>query len=186
MQYLEDLTKTLRPQYPFHDGPNERVYFESLHRLCCTGFSRGETEIYPKAEWQWGCLIGKKAPLSRSNAPYMRIHLGIPHSDESILAHQAVMILKEGLDEFNSSRDQNLEISHLCHRSMCLNPRHLVYETTKNNSSRKSCKDSFLCNMPLGAHNEPHCLRVNRRYRAPDGQNRIVQGFFDLEFHTID
>ena len=50
--------------------------------------------------------------------------------------------------------DPNLEVSHLCHRTLCVNPRHLVLEPHLINLERKMCKVSQVC---LDTH-KPPCL----------------------------
>ena len=89
------------------------------------------------------CMIFNKTPRKDGYA-YVTLRLPQPDGDikkTSTSAHRAALILhlfKEGkLDTLQV--DKSLECSHLCHQKMCINIKHLVFETKTDNLSRKEC-----------------------------------------------
>lgn len=53
-------------------------------------------------------------------------------------AHRAAYMLK--IKCININKHDNLEVSHLCHHTSCVNPEHLVLEPRKVNLERKMCR----------------------------------------------
>lgn len=47
-----------------------------------------------------------------------------------------------------------IEVSHICHNSLCIRPDHLVLETHRTNMGRNTCKQKRICSQD---HNPP-CL----------------------------
>lgn len=74
-----------------------------------------------------------------------RVHRVAYMCDRRLLHHQVPQLNGDGLQ---------LDVSHLCHNTVCINPAHLVLETHSVNMSRRYCRDSRRC---LGGH-DPACL----------------------------
>ena len=49
---------------------------------------------------------------------------------------------------------RRLQVSHVCHRGLCINPAHLVLESQRLNNERSTCRRQRRC---LQVH-QPHCL----------------------------
>lgn len=47
-----------------------------------------------------------------------------------------------------------LDVSHLCHTKLCINPAHLVLETHTSNMSRNHCRAARVCSL----EHSPSCL----------------------------
>ena len=95
-------------------------------------------------------LYGKmRNPLSKlPNQPsYMRTHRLVYLLNN---IHQYNNLFLPKTDEFGC----NLDVSHVCHNTLCINIAHLALESHHINCSRKHCVDIGRCN---GEH-EPACL----------------------------
>lgn len=56
--------------------------------------------------------------------------------------------------------DKQRTVSHLCHNSWCMNPRHFVMETLAENKGRNGCPSGNFC------LHKPKCLRPGRFSRS--------------------
>jgi len=56
-------------------------------------------------------------------------------------AHKLVFMLHNNI----KTVPPRLEISHLCHKSLCCNAHHLTMETHKKNTKRQKCKRDDIC-----------------------------------------
>ena len=54
----------------------------------------------------------------------------------------------------HNAHGEILNVSHLCHNKLCLNPQHLCLETNIVNRERQHCVNQNSCTM---AH-QPHCI----------------------------
>ena len=88
-------------------------------------------------------------PLSKykDQPTYMRTH-------RLLYLLNNIHIYRNGFQPIVNSDGHNVEISHLCHNSLCLNIDHLVLETHFTNCSRVDCAVRRIC---CGSHIRP-CL----------------------------
>lgn len=69
--------------------------------------------------------------------------------------HRLVLVFSRGwhLDDIS---DDGIEVSHLCHNSLCVNPQHLSYEPHQVNTIRRACVNAGRCTGHFGVY--PACL----------------------------
>ena len=72
------------------------------------------------------------------------------HRVSYMVAHE---ILRADMPCINDN-GKKLEVSHLCHNGICVNPAHLVLETHETNLERISCKSQGQCTK----QHQPFCL----------------------------
>lgn len=90
--------------------------------------------------------------LNRSG--YADLYLTSPNGRKMhTYAHRGVYMLQHKVLEIPRVNENGakLEISHLCNTKICLNPTHLILETSNINRERKMCHKSGVCigHMPL-------------------------------------
>ena len=92
-----------------------------------------------------------------SNGLYGRKQVTFPDGARKIMRVSRVIFMIQHrslvIPQFNEEGEV-LEMSHLCHNTLCVNPEHLVLETKALNCDRKHCKDQGLC---TGIH-RPLCI----------------------------
>ena len=107
------------------------------------------------------CLIWCGATTASNNATYGQKRLTVPHLDiksKVFYIHRLAYMLK--FNNFDlphgvrSAGTRPLEVSHLCHDSLCANPDHLVLEPHEANAERISCRLMQHC---VGTH-KPACI----------------------------
>ena len=54
----------------------------------------------------------------------------------------------------NEGDDEQIDVSHLCHRSLCVNPGHLALEPHSTNNSRAFCQKTKI----YSKMHQPHCI----------------------------
>ncbi len=87
-----------------------------------------------------------------------------------VYAHQLAMVAKgsgyELLPTRSGTREEQCEVSHLCHNTRCFNPQHLVVETKRLNNARNSCVGHFEIRCECGATYNPcpHSETQHRRF----------------------
>jgi hypothetical protein len=82
--------------------------------------------------WKWG------GALKSGKEQYGKVHFRKDKVEYNIHAHRAMYVAVHKIMPDNLP----LDISHICHQSLCVNPAHLVHEDRVVNEARKSCKDS--------------------------------------------
>lgn len=81
----------------------------------------------------------------------------VPGTPESMLVHRLALLCHLGVAQFREC----LDVSHLCHNSLCCNPAHLVQEDRLVNTQRKICHGTRWC---LGSHS-PQCIIAAKEVR---------------------
>ena len=103
-----------------------------------------------------------------SNAKHCDLWLGARTSDgrklvkfpsgNRVLMHvsRVVYMIKLKMMEIPrvDQHDNILEVSHLCHQTLCVKPDHLVLESKHSNNERKHCLDQGLCT----ENHKPVCI----------------------------
>lgn len=85
--------------------------------------------------------------------PYGIIHIKIDDKWTTIAVHRLAYALNHNLKL--SDMERTLDVSHLCHNSLCTNADHLSYEPHYINNNRITCKGRGHC---LGHDNYPLCM----------------------------
>jgi hypothetical protein len=88
------------------------------------------------------CKVVKLTPTKLGGYAQMHIQKGCP----KVLVHVLSFWIHKGAFPEEEGKD----ISHLCNTPLCINPDHLVRESTKINQKRKGCKGTIKC---------PHCIQ---------------------------
>ena len=104
---------------------------------------------------RYGCIEWQGAKTR--NGGYGRLVLELPvGGKKEFRVHRLQNMVTNHMMEVPRT-DQNgslLDVSHLCHNSVCVNPGHLTLELHAKNMERRTCKEQGLCtNKHL-----PHCL----------------------------
>jgi hypothetical protein len=92
--------------------------------------------------------------------PYIRI------AEKSYLATHVMKYIYEGLTVWDVDTDGNfifcpgsdrgvVDASHLCHKPFCVNPKHVIFESSSLNIARNACLRRFKCKHHLNA---PDCI----------------------------
>ena len=104
-------------------------------------------KIYARCMAQGGCFMWGGGRSGK----YGRIRLTLPHQEsKSHYAHRLVYQLYMG----NYQLPASLEVSHLCGKTLCVNPQHLVLEARGTNADRVHCHNQEECQ---GTHH-PKCI----------------------------
>ena len=103
-----------------------------------------------------GCLIwsgGKSTPKPNQ---YGRKRVKIPILDiaSKVMYVHRIVYMCHNYDMRILDKNLGLEVSHLCHNSLCARPTHLVLETHEQNSERLSCKLMGHCTK----NHSPECI----------------------------
>ena len=102
-----------------------------------------------------GCLEWQGAKTR--NGGYGRLVLGVPGGGKKeFRVHRLQYMVMNRILEIPRT-DENgslLDVSHLCHNSVCVTPEHLILELHSKNMERRSCKAQGLCTK----NHTPHCL----------------------------
>ena len=85
--------------------------------------------------WQWG------AALKKGKEQYGKVHFMKDGEHFNTSAHRAMFVAANKV----MPGDLRLDISHLCHEGLCVNPRHLVHEEHVVNVDRRACTESGVC-----------------------------------------
>lgn len=74
--------------------------------------------------------------------------------------HRLVYMLEHKLSEIptQGSGGVRVEISHICHQKLCVQPDHLILESHETYMERMHCKMQGLCTK----NHQPHCLLVSQ------------------------
>ena len=107
--------------------------------------------IWCGAKWHNGAYGVITNPFYHVDRPYIPKRIGV-HRLSYIIRHREQY--PDGILPSVDDEGRKLNVSHLCHNSLCVNPDHLTMETQAINNDRKSCKCSGRC---LRTHN-PFCL----------------------------
>ena len=112
-----------------------------------------------------GCLLASGVPRSGASSvqtskkgyPSIRVtRRKVTRADDKLSAtlplHTVAYFLHHG-----NTRREGEEISHLCHRSDCINIEHLNLESHKVNIERRACRTKSRC---FGHEGQPDCIKV--------------------------
>lgn len=87
-----------------------------------------------------------KARLNATTYGYMRVRLPGGQRKKTMRVHVlAYLVAHIHVRDILLRKDRGFDISHRCHRSLCLNADHLVAEDRSTNNVRKVCKRIGLC-----------------------------------------
>lgn len=104
-----------------------------------------------------GCIIYVGPTVKRKNIRYGRVNKVINGKSHQEYAHRVAKLYHMKVAEF----EPGLTCSHLCHVSLCCNPRHINVEPQFINNQRINCKSEGRClnvhEYPLG-HKWPACI----------------------------
>ena len=98
--------------------------------------------------WKWG------AAIKQGSGNYGKVQFAIDHIPYNTTAHRAMYVAVHK----TLPQDLPLDISHLCHEGLCVNPKHLVHEDRIVNLARRNCKES---SRPCSGH------WLNGQYHQP-------------------
>ena len=105
-----------------------------------------------------GCLLWTGAATGKGKdnrygvKAVTNIELGL--KNKSISVHRLVYLFKHYDTRILHSKENKLEVSHLCHTTLCANSDHLTLETRSINAERRTCNLMRHCTK---AH-VPFCL----------------------------
>ena len=102
------------------------------HRLQMRILSKVTKHSFGQDCWMW---IGSL----RQDGRYGRVCLFLKGKRRYVNAHRAAYIA------FNHRFDFPDDISHLCHKNLCVNPDHLVHEPHFMNLDRRNCVEAGIC-----------------------------------------
>ena len=81
-----------------------------------------------------------------------KLELGLKNKSMSV--HRLVYMYTHYDTRILHAKENNLEVSHLCHNSLCANSEHLTLEPHSDNAERRTCNLMHHCSK---AHT-PFCL----------------------------
>ena len=88
-----------------------------------------------------GCLIWSGAKSHKRQEPYGQKKVSIPilHIYSKVMyVHRLVYMATH--HDMTILEKNGAEVSHLCHKTLCCNPKHLVLESNEVNSERRTCR----------------------------------------------
>ena len=119
-------------------------------------FTKLKADIYKKSKIDCsnskGCVIWSGSKTT--NGHYGKKRVTWPDGyRETAKVHKLVMmtILKKRVKRHIpilatvNDKKVKLEVSHICHSSLCVNPKHLLLETHERNMERRTCRVQKLC-----------------------------------------
>ena len=65
--------------------------------------------------------------------------------------HRLVFVFHNGL-HIDDITQSGMDVSHLCHNTLCVNPQHLSYEPHQTNTVRRACISAGTCTGHFGLH----------------------------------
>jgi hypothetical protein len=99
------------------------------------------------------CVLWHGAVKSQKIPPYGVINIKFEQVWKTISVHRLKYMLTHNI--YPLEADINLDISHLCHNSLCINEHHLSMEPRYVNNNRIACKGNGAC---WGHEQYPECL----------------------------
>ena len=99
-----------------------------------------------------GCIMWDGCSSEHSGVRYGKIKAKCPpeHPSKTHYVHRLVFQFHFGIN-----LDPSQHLSHLCHKTLCCSPHHLVIEPVSVNNARKVCAQSGRC---TGHVDHPACL----------------------------
>lgn len=102
-----------------------------------------------------GCQLVQLVPTKAKGYAQVSVK-GV--ADKKVLAHVLAFWVAHG--PFLAA--DGLDVSHLCHNPLCVNPEHLVRESKEANQRRKGCPGTIRCPCPCG-HKFSACRCVGKK-----------------------
>lgn len=131
------------------NNADELMFSDGVWRSAIKSFQRAlppSVDVTGVGCWQLEC----SAPQG-----YGTIHINSKDAkiDKRINAHRLMFKLFNP-DVNLSLGDRKMQVSHRCHKNMCVNPNHLVLESDKDNKDRDGCRYGSTYRCP----HSPKCL----------------------------
>ena len=140
---------------------NIDIFFCTFQLTFSQWCSQELAKIHEKCvENEKGCLLWSGGATFSKKAKYGQKRFSVPQlgiKSRVFYVHRLVYMLETenfNIPGGNSRGSGPLEISHLCHNSLCARPDHLVAESHAVNAERVSCRATPCC---VGTH-EPACI----------------------------
>ena len=89
------------------------------------------------------CILWHGTLKSGKTPQYGIIHIKFDGAWKTVLVHRLQYMLNMHMHYLDL--DSDMDVSHRCHNSLCINPAHLSYEPRFINNNRMSCKGRRVC-----------------------------------------
>jgi len=104
---------------------------------------------------------------------------GYPTIERNFYVHIIVLLFHHQLPS-NLDHLKGAQASHLCHSKRCIRPKHIIFESNRNNNRRNVCpyrvESVIVCRW---IHEAPACLHAHSRFEK-DGV-RVFSGYSSSE-----
>ena len=108
-------------------------------------------------EGPYGCLMWTRARQpAHADVQYGRMRNPFPGPPGYSSAHRLLYMAHHRRPQLEKSNENGavMDVSHICHKSLCVNIDHLVFETHEINLERRHCVQQGLCTRS----HKPYCL----------------------------
>ena len=106
---------------------------------------------------QHACIVWQGATTNKNKNPvYGKVRNPFNTGPTQTQVHRLLYMAQNRLEELQHTGrgGEKMEVSHLCHNSLCVNIDHLVFESHEKNMERVHCKRQGSCTR----NHMPNCL----------------------------